>query len=125
MNQSSADTISSSDPQETAQLLKTTDNIQAWFVVQIAEQLAVNPGEIDVRETFENYSLDSAQALAVAGRAEKFLGFQLSPTLLWHYPTIAALSERLAEEAASDDDLLADVDDEILAQALAEIEQQT
>ncbi|KAM3113405.1 phosphopantetheine-binding protein [Phormidesmis sp. 146-33] len=117
MNQSSADTI--------AQLPKTTDNIQSWFVAQIAEQLAVAPGEIDVRETFENYSLDSAQALAVAGRAEKFLGFQLSPTLLWHYPTIAALSERLAEEAASDADLLAAIDDETLAQALAEIEQQT
>ncbi|MGV0024444.1 phosphopantetheine-binding protein [Phormidesmis priestleyi] len=125
MNQSSTDTISSSYSQGVAQLPKTADNIQAWFVTQIAEQLTVDPGEIDVRETFENYSLDSAQALAVAGRAEKFLGFQLSPTLLWHYPTIAALSERLAEEAASDADLLAAIDDETLAQALAEIEQQT
>ncbi len=82
-----------------AQSPQTPEAIQTWFVTQIAEQLAVDPDDIDVNETFEHYSLDSAQALAIAGRAEKFLGFQLSPTLLWHYPTIATLAERLAEEA--------------------------
>lgn len=114
MNQFSTDTI---EPP------KTADTIQSWFVTQIAEQLAVDPAEIEPQETFEYYSLDSAQALAIAGRAEKFLGFQLSPTLLWHYPTIAALSDRLAEEAISEAELLATIDDETLAQALAEIEQ--
>jgi acyl carrier protein len=80
---------------------QTADAIQTWFVMQIAEQLAVDPDDIDVDETFAHYSLDSAQALAIAGRAEKFLGFPLSPTLLWHYPTIATLAARLAEEVSA------------------------
>jgi acyl carrier protein len=113
MNQSTSGTIA-----------QTADTIQAWFVAQIAEQLTVDPDDIDVHETFEHHSLDSAQALAIAGRAEKFLGFQLSPTLLWHYPTITALSERLAEEAVSDQEIIEQVDDETLAQTLLEIEQQ-
>ncbi len=114
--------MNQSNAARTAPSPKTADVIQTWFLTQIAEQLAVDPDDIDVHETFEHCSLDSAQALAIAGRAEKFLGFQLSPTLLWHYPTIATLSERLAEEVAADADLLATVDDATLAQALAEIE---
>jgi acyl carrier protein len=107
----------------TVQSPKTAETIQTWFVDQIAEQLGVDPDDIDTHETFEHYSLDSAQALAIAGRAEKFLGFQLSPTLLWHYPTIAALAGRLAEETVAEADMLNQLDATTLAQALEAIEQ--
>lgn len=100
----------------------TVDTIQAWFVAQFAEQLQVDPDEIDVQASFDHFSLDSVKALLIANRAEKLLGFQLSPTLMWHYPTIATLSQRLAEDVVAERELLDQVDEETLAQALAELE---
>jgi acyl carrier protein len=76
----------------------TAEEIQAWLVSHISKQLGVDPDEIDVLQTLDSYGLDSAQAMILANQAEKFLGFKLSLILLWHYPTINALSQRLAEE---------------------------
>src|SRR5690348_16985378 len=73
-------------------------DIQAWLVSNLAELIGVETDEIDVNEHLENYGLDSAQAMILVSKLEKMLGFQPSPLLLWHYPNIAALSQRLAEE---------------------------
>jgi acyl carrier protein len=77
----------------------TAENIQSWLVSQLAESLQVEPADIDITAPLDSYGLDSAQAMLLAAKAGKYLGFQLSPLLLWHYPTIESLSERLAEEA--------------------------
>ena len=77
----------------------TADEIKAWLVSHIAEQLGVKPDDIDVRQPLDSYGLESAQAMLLVNQAEKFFGFQLSPILLWHYPTIEMLSQRLAEES--------------------------
>lgn len=101
----------------------TAEVIQAWLAAQIAEQLDVEPDEIDVRLTFDNYSMDSVKAMIIVTRAEQFLGFSLPPALFWHYPTIEALSKRLAEDTVlSEADLLAQVDEATLAQLLADLE---
>jgi thioester reductase-like protein len=76
----------------------TAEDIQAFMVSNLAEVIGVTPEEIDVKENLENYGLDSAQAMIIISKLEQLLGFKPSPVLLWHYPTIAALSERLAEE---------------------------
>ncbi|MGF1589958.1 MAG: thioester reductase domain-containing protein [Pleurocapsa sp.] len=72
--------------------------IANWLVNNLAEQLEIEPAEIDRCEPIENYGLDSAQGMIVVSRAEKQFGLEISPMLLWHYPTIQALSERLAKE---------------------------
>ena len=73
-------------------------DIQAWLVNNMAELIAVEIDEIDINENLETYGLDSAQAMTLVSKLEKLLGFQPSPVLLWHYPNIASLSQRLAEE---------------------------
>ena len=78
--------------------------IATWLTNNIAEQLEVEPDEIDINEPIENYGLDSAQGMIVVSRAEKEFGFEISPMLLWHYPTIEALSERLAEPQADSEE---------------------
>ncbi len=85
----------------TQQILNTTysaETIKTWLVENISEQLGIEPDAIDVQELIENYGLDSAQTMLLVSRAEKQLGFELSPRLLWYYPTIQSLAERLAEE---------------------------
>ncbi|HLO86980.1 MAG TPA: thioester reductase domain-containing protein [Nostocaceae cyanobacterium] len=80
-------------------------DIQSWLVSKLAEVLGVTTDEIDVEENLENYGLDSAQAMILISKLEQLLGFKPSPVLLWHYPTIASLSERLAEESASESEV--------------------
>ncbi|MDZ8079618.1 MAG: thioester reductase domain-containing protein [Nostoc sp. DcaGUA01] len=80
----------------------TAADIQHFLVSNLAELLNVETDEIDIEEHLENYGLDSAQAMILVGKLEKLLGFQPSPLLLWHYPNIASLSQRLAEEVQDD-----------------------
>lgn len=77
------------------------ETIATWLTNNLAEQLEVEPDELDTSEPIENYGLDSAQGMIVVSRAEKEFGLEISPMLLWHYPTIEALAERLAQEYLS------------------------
>ncbi len=72
--------------------------IESWLVAKIAENLEIDPGEIDTHEPFVSFGLDSAQAVGLAGDLEEWLGRKLSPTLVWDYPTIESLAAFLAEE---------------------------
>ncbi len=82
----------------TKQSMNATE-IQAWLLSNLAELLNMEAEEIDVTQPLDSYGLDSTQAMVIVTKAQKMLGFELSPMLLWHYPTIEALSGRLAEEA--------------------------
>ncbi|MFQ4144538.1 acyl carrier protein [Chlorogloeopsis sp. ULAP02] len=77
---------------------QTAEAIQNWLVVQLAERLNIEPDELDIDLPFDNYNLNSNEALALLNKLEKWLGRSLSPTIVWNYPTIATLAERLAEE---------------------------
>jgi acyl transferase domain-containing protein len=76
----------------------TAEDIKAWLVRQIAKELGVKPEEIDTRAAFDSYGLDSMLAISIASAGQNFLGFEVSPLLLLHYPTIDSLSEHLAKE---------------------------
>ncbi|MEH2009314.1 type I polyketide synthase [Nostoc sp.] len=76
----------------------TAEDIQAWLVNQIAQELGVKPDEINVWLPFDSYGLDSVLAIAIASAAKQFLGLDVSPLLLMHYPTIGSLSLHLAKE---------------------------
>ena len=77
--------------------------IQSWLTENLAQQLGIEADEIDVTEPLDSYGLDSAQAMLIMSKAQKLLQFEFSPILLWHYPTIESLAERLAEECANSD----------------------
>ncbi|MEO0969498.1 MAG: thioester reductase domain-containing protein [Cyanobacteria bacterium J06639_18] len=81
-----------------SQTLNTAEEIQDWMTSKLAEIIKVSPEEIDIQQSLEDYGLDSANAMVLVTQTEKKLGLKLSPTLLWHYPNIEALSQRLAEE---------------------------
>jgi thioester reductase-like protein len=83
----------------TANQPHSAEDIQTFLVSNLAELLKVETDEIDIQENLENYGLSSAQAMMIVSRLENLLGFQPSPVLLWHYPNIESLSQRLAEES--------------------------
>ncbi|NJQ97442.1 MAG: acyl carrier protein [Hydrococcus sp. CSU_1_8] len=77
---------------------RTLEEIQTWLIYQLAERLKIEPDEIDIHEPFDNYNLDSAQALILLEKLEKWLQRKYNPILIFNYPTIAELAERLVSE---------------------------
>lgn len=77
----------------------SAEEIQVWMVSQLAKSLGIKPDAIDVQTPLEDFGLDSAKAMVFVTKAQNMLGFEISPTLLWHYPNIESLSQRLAEES--------------------------
>lgn len=71
--------------------------IETWLVHHLSEQLGIAEDTIDLHKPLTEYGLDSMVGVSLAGDLEEWLGLQLSPTLLWDYPTIALLTHHLAE----------------------------
>lgn len=70
--------------------------IQGWLIDKLAEVLEIEPNQIDVGQDFEEYGLESAEAINLSGDLEDYLSCRLPPTLLWEYQNIEALAQYLA-----------------------------
>ena len=71
-------------------------SLLTWMCEQLAGALDVPTAAINPRDTFAALGLDSRSSVALVGALEDYLGSaELSPTLLWRYPTATALSEYL------------------------------
>src|SRR5262249_29504296 len=79
----------------------SADNLAGWLRATLAERVKVAPEALDPAEPFARYGLDSAAVVGIAGELETRLGRRLSPTLLYEYPTISALSEYLTSNAGA------------------------
>ena len=73
----------------------TADAIEAWLVNRLGEYLQIPSEEINVDEPFSNYGLDSMAAVKLAAELEDIAGRQLSPTLVWDYPTVRAVVQHV------------------------------
>jgi len=75
----------------------TEEQIRAWLISSISAVVEVDPQTIDIRKPLEYYGMDSMQAMHLSGDLEDWLGRQLSPTVVWDYPTIELLATHLAQ----------------------------
>jgi 8-amino-7-oxononanoate synthase len=71
--------------------------IQGWLIDKLAEVLEIEPNQIDVGQDFEEYGLESAEAINLSGDLEDYLSCRLPPTLLWDYQNIETLAQHLAK----------------------------
>ncbi len=78
-----------------------TEAIQGWLIDKLAEILEVEPNQIDVGQDFEEYGLESAEAINLSGDLEDYLSCRLPPTLLWEYQNIEALVQYLVNSNLS------------------------
>ncbi|EGO65796.1 type I polyketide synthase [Acetonema longum] len=74
---------------------KTSRDIQNWLIGKLAERLKVEQQKIDVREPLYNYGLDSVESVTITGELGEWLGRDVSPTLVWDYPTIEGITRFL------------------------------
>lgn len=75
----------------------TSLKIREWLVSYMSYLLEIEPEQVGVETTFARYGLDSSAAIVLTGDLGDWLGIQLEPTLVYDYPTIAALADHLAE----------------------------
>ncbi|WP_307792512.1 acyl carrier protein [Streptomyces verrucosisporus] len=78
----------------------TAEAVQQWLLEKVAHKLGVAPAEVDPEQYFDEFDLDSTEALVLSGELEDWLGFELETTALWYHPTIAQLALYIAEKQA-------------------------
>ncbi len=76
-----------------------SDSIESWLVAKITAKLGLNPQEIDISEPLINYGLDSVAAVTLSGELADWLKREISPTIVYDYPTIASLASYLGDSA--------------------------
>ena len=74
-----------------------TASVSRWLQEKIASRLEVTAEEVSEDTYFDDFGLDSTEALVLAGELEKLLGFELPATALWYHPTIRELSAHIVE----------------------------
>lgn len=72
-------------------------DLQAWLCRDLADRIEVPLERVDIHAPFAELGLESRAAMSLITRLQDHFGFgSLAPTLLWQFPTIAALSGHLA-----------------------------
>jgi len=82
----------------------TSEGAQAicdWLAAQIGQRSGRSAAQIDIHQPFVSFGLDSVALVGISGELEDWLGKKVSPTLLYGYPTIAALAEHLSADPAA------------------------
>ncbi|MFD1152306.1 acyl carrier protein [Saccharothrix hoggarensis] len=80
----------------------TVESVQEWLVEKIATRLGVAADQVATDQYFDEFDLDSTEALVLSGELENWLGFELETTALWYHPTIADLARYIVQERAGD-----------------------
>jgi acyl carrier protein len=75
----------------------TIAEIEDWLISHLAEHLEIDPDDIEVEGSFADYGINSSLAVSITDELSKWLNCECDATLLWDYPSIAAVSQYLAE----------------------------
>lgn len=77
--------------------MKSYEEIEAMLVVHVAHRTKTSANEIDRTRRFDHLGLDSADAVALIGELEDFVGRPLSASLPYTFPTIELLARCVAD----------------------------
>lgn len=89
---------STSEKVRSKKQIRTKQEIQNWLISKLTEYLGIETEDIDTRVPFASYGMSSREAVILSGDLENWLGRQFSPTLLYEYPDIEAMSQYLAND---------------------------
>ena len=80
---------------------RTQSEISEWIVAYLSDYLDLPLDQSAVDQRIEEFGLDSAGAVNLAGGLEDWLEIEVDPTLPYDFPTIRELSGKLADIATS------------------------
>lgn len=89
---------STSENEDNIVLLESKDDIESWLVSRLAERCSIDARDVALDQPFVTFGLDSLAALELVQSLQKRLpdGVQIDYTVLWDYPTIAAMVDYLS-----------------------------
>jgi len=79
----------------------TKEGISAWVTNYLAGVLQVEPSSISPTAELESLGLNSALVVSMLGDLEDWLGVEISPAVVFEYPTIDAMSGFLEQARAA------------------------
>ena len=79
----------------------TKDSISAWVTDYLAEVLEVDRSSIAPNVELDALGLNSALVVSMLGDLEDWLGVEISPSVVFDYPTIDAMSGYLEQTMAA------------------------
>ena len=79
---------------------ETEQTLQVRLQAILARELGMPADAVRLDQPFPELGLDSMMAMSVLRDAKHLVGMDLSATMLWNHPTIAAMSELLTEMLA-------------------------
>ncbi len=72
--------------------------IQNWLVGKMAEELQIDPSQIDIEAPILAQGIDSMHVVAIIAQLEDWLGIRFSSNPLEDFPSIEALSRSLGND---------------------------
>ena len=84
---------------------ETRRNIENWLMNWLGEKLNLSPQNIDPKQAFADYGIDSVMAVELAQDLQEWLGYtqQLEASLAWNFPTIKSLAQYLSTIESEDE----------------------
>jgi len=73
------------------------DSIEIWFKEKISQLLNIDSSKLGTTTSFAMMGLTSVQGVQLCGELSDFLGIEVSPVLLYDYPSISSLSSYLMD----------------------------
>ncbi len=74
--------------------------IRQWLLSRLASYLQIPVEELNIDESLTRLGVDSTEAVVISGELQEWLGYPLSPTVAWDYPTIRELASHLSSQKA-------------------------
>ena len=84
---------------------ETRRNFENWVMNWLGEKLNLSPQNIDPKQAFADYGIDSVMAVELAQDLQEWLGYtqQLEASLAWNFPTIKSLAQYLSTIESEDE----------------------
>ena len=79
---------------------RLSERVESWLIDWLSGRAGVAAENIHRDKPFAEYGLDSLTAVELSHEIEQWLGVQVTATVAWNYPTVAAMAGYLAREVA-------------------------
>jgi polyketide synthase 12 len=81
-------------------IVQPQNELLDWPRNSASEHINIPADDIDANEPLSNLGLESTSVMALARRLSTYVGRNISPTILYSYPTITKIAAHLASEPA-------------------------
>jgi acyl carrier protein len=79
-------------------LKATQEQICQWLVNHLSQVLSIDTKQVDIALEFDDYGLDSRDAVGMIGELSEWLERDLDPNLIYEYRSIDELSTYVVNE---------------------------